>query len=87
MNYLNHTDEMLERIQANQLLIIIDQANKNKKWALSKIKQIENDALFSIKPTQESIEDFKALQLHIELAVQATEFAQSELKEIGFYLN
>lgn len=87
MNYLNHTDEMLERIQANQLLIIIDQANKNKKWALIKIKQIENDALFSIKPTQESIEDFKALQSHIELAVQATEFAQSELKEIGFYLN
>jgi hypothetical protein len=87
MNYLKHTDEVLERIQANQLLVIISQANNNKKWALDQIKRIENDALFSIKPTQESMDDFKALHIHIEFAAEALKFAKDELKEIGFYLN
>ena len=89
MNYDKHTDEVLERLQAHQILEILNTANQSIGKALESIQELEHNATMylDLRPTQEIVDDMNALQLHLHFLQSAKTFAKEEIKEIGFYLN
>jgi hypothetical protein len=89
MNIAKHTDEMLERIQAHQLMDIIKVANDGINKALAETQALENDAtsFLDMRPTDDIMADMASLQFHKALCEDAKRFAIDELQEIGYYLN
>ena len=89
MDYDKHTDEVLERLQAHQILEILDTANQSIVKALESIQELEHNATMylDLRPTQEIVDDMNALHLHLHFLQSAKTFAKEEIKEIGFYLN
>lgn len=89
MDYDKHTDEVLERLQAHQILEILNTANQSISKALESIQELEHNATMylDLRPTQEIVDDMNALQLHLHFLQSAKTFAKEEIKEIGFYLN
>jgi len=89
MDYNKHTDEVLERIQAHQILDILSTANKSIDQALKQIQELEHNSMMflDMRPTREIMDDIKALHLHLHFLQSAKNFAKNEVQEIGFYLN
>jgi hypothetical protein len=89
MDYNKHTNEILERIQAHQILDILSTANKSIDQALKQIKELEYNSIMFIdmRPTREIMDDINALHLHLHFLDSAKSFAKNEIHEIGFYLN
>lgn len=89
MDYEKHTDEVLERLQAHQILEILNTANQSIGKALESIQELEHNATMylDLRPTQEIVDDMNALQLHLHFLQSAKTFAKQEIQEIGFYLN
>jgi len=89
MDYEKHTDEVLERLQAHQILEILNTANQSIDKALESIQELEHNATMylDLRPTQEITDDMNALHLHLHFLQSAKTFAKQEIQEIGFYLN
>ena len=89
MDYNKHTDEVLERLQAHQILEILNTANQSIVKALESIQELEHNATMylDLRPTQEIVDDMNALHLHLHFLQSAKTFAKQEIQEIGFYLN
>ena len=89
MDYEKHTDEVLERLQAHQILEILNTANQSIVKALESIQELEHNATMylDLRPTQEIVDDMNALHLHLHFLQSAKTFAKQEIQEIGFYLN
>jgi len=89
MDYNKHTNEILERIQAHQILDILSTSNKSIKQALEQIKELEYNSIMFIdmRPTMEIMDDINALHLHLHFLQSAKNFAKNEIHKIGFYLN
>jgi len=89
MDYEKHTDEVLERLQAHQILEVLNTANQSIVKALESIQELEHNATMylDLRPTQEIVDDMNALHLHLHFLQSARTFAKQEIKEIGFYLN
>lgn len=89
MDYDKHTDEVLERLQAHQILEILNTANQSIVKALESIQELEHNATMylDLRPTQEIVDDMNALHLHLHFLQSAKTFAKQEIQEIGFYLN
>ena len=89
MDYNKHTDEVLERLQAHQILEILSTANQSIDKALESIQELEHNATMylDLRPTQEIVDDMNALHLHLHFLQSAKTFAKQEIQEIGFYLN
>ena len=88
-DYNTLSDELLEIVQAHQLLDIIQTANNNINMAIVTTKRIEHDALnfLDCRDTDEIVNDLEELQSHIEFNLKAISFARNEIKEIGYHLN
>ena len=84
-----HTDEVLERIQAHQILEILATANQSIDKALAQIQELEyNSMMFlDLRSTREIMDDINAIHLRLHFLQSAKNFAKQEIKEIGFYLN
>ena len=84
-----HTDEVLERIQAHQIMEILTTAEHSIEQALKQIQELEyNSMMFlDMRPTREIMDDINAIHLHLHFLQSAKNFAKQEIKEIGFYLN
>ena len=89
MDYNKHTDEVLERLQAHQILEILSTTNQSISKALESIQELEHNATMylDLRPTQEIVDDMNALHLHLHFLQSAKTFAKQEIQEIGFYLN
>jgi hypothetical protein len=89
MDYNKHTDEVLERLQAQQVLEILAMANKSISHALTQIQELEHNSMMylDMRPTREIMDDINALHLHLHFLDSAKSFAKNEIHEIGFYLN
>jgi hypothetical protein len=89
MDYNKHTDEVLERLQAQQILEILATANKSITQALVSIQELEHNSMMylDLRSTQQIMDDINALHLHLHFLQSAKTFAKDEIKEIGFYLN
>jgi hypothetical protein len=89
MDYNKHTDEVLERLQAQQILEILATANKSITQALASIQELEHNSMMylDMRPTQQIMDDINALHLHLHFLQSAKTFAKNEIQEIGFYLN
>ena len=89
MDYDKHTDEVLERLQAQQVLGILDMANQSINQALASIQELEHNSMMylDLRPTQQIMDDINALHLHLHFLDSAKSFAKKEIHEIGFYLN
>ena len=89
MDYDKHTNEVLERLQAQQILEILATANKSITQALASIQELEHNSMMylDLRPTQQIMDDINALHLHLHFLQSAKTFAKDEIKEIGFYLN
>ena len=89
MDYEKHTDEVLERLQAQQILGILDMANQSINQALASIQELEHNSMMylDLRPTQQIMDDINALHLHLHFLDSAKSFAKNEIHEIGFYLN
>lgn len=89
MDYNKHTDEVLERLQAQQVLGILDMANQSINQALASIQELEHNSMMylDMRPTREIMDDINALHLHLHFLDSAKSFAKNEIHEIGFYLN
>ena len=89
MDYNKHTDEVLERLQAQQVLGILDMANQSINQALASIQELEHNSMMylDLRPTQQIMDDINALHLHLHFLDSAKSFAKNEIHEIGFYLN
>ena len=89
MDYEKHTDEVLERLQAHQILEILNMTNQSIGKALESIQELEHNATMylDLRPTQEITDDMNALHLHLHFLQSAKTFAKQEIQEIGFYLN
>lgn len=89
MDYNKHTDEVLERLQAHQVLEILAMANKSISQALTQIQELEHNSMMylDMRPTREIMDDINALHLHLHFLDSAKSFAKNEIHEIGFYLN
>lgn len=89
MDYNKHTDEVLERLQAQQVLGILDMANQSINQALTSIQELEHNSMMylDMRPTREIMDDINALHLHLHFLQSAKTFAKDEIHEIGFYLN
>ena len=89
MDYDKHTDEVLERIQAHQILEILATANQSIDKALAQIQELEHNSMMflDLRPTREIMDDINALHLHLHVLQSAKNFARNEVQEIGFYLN
>ena len=84
-----HTDEVLERIQAHQIMEILATAENSIEKALKQIQELEyNSIMFlDMRPTREIMDDINAIHLHLHFLQSTKNFAKQEIKEIGFYLN
>ena len=89
MDYDKHTNEVLERLQAHQILEILATANKSITQALASIQELEHNSMMylDMRPTQQIMDDINALHLHLHVLQSAKTFAKNEIQEIGFYLN
>jgi hypothetical protein len=89
MDYDKHTDEVLERIQAHQILEILATTNQSIDKALAQIQELEHNSMMflDLRPTREIMDDINALHLHLHFLQSAKNFAKNEVQEIGFYLN
>ena len=89
MDYEKHTDEVLERLQAHQILEILNTANQSIGKALESIQELEHNTTMylDLRPTQEIVDDMNDLHLHLHFLQSAKTFAKQEIQEIGFYLN
>jgi hypothetical protein len=89
MDYNKHTDEVLERLQAHQVLEILAMANQSISQALTQIQELEHNSMMylDMRPTREIMDDINALHLHLHFLDSAKSFAKNEIHEIGFYLN
>ena len=84
-----HTDEVLERIQAHQIMEILATAEHSIEQALKQVQELEyNSMMFlDMRSTREIMDDINAIHLHLHFLQSAKNFAKHEIKEIGFYLN
>ena len=89
MDYDKHTDEVLERLQAHQVLEILAMANQSISQVLTQIQELEHNSMMylDMRPTREIMDDINALHLHLHFLDSAKSFAKNEIHEIGFYLN
>ena len=89
MDYDKHTNEVLERLQAHQILEILATANKSITQALVSIQELEHNSMMylDMRPTQQIMDDINTLHLHLHFLQSAKTFAKNEIQEIGFYLN
>jgi len=89
MDYDKHTNEVLERLQAHQILEVLNTANQAINKALTAIQELEHNATMylDLRPTREIMDDINALHLHLHFVQSAKTFAKNEIQEIGFYLN
>ena len=89
MNIAKHTLEVIERIQAHELMSIIMIANASIAEAVEQSRALENDAtsFLDVRPTENIIKTMSMIQAHQTLCEDAKQFAVSELQEIGYYLN
>jgi phage tail sheath gpL-like len=88
-DYSKLSDELLEIVQAHQLLDIIHTANNNISAAIVTTKQIEHDVtnFLDCRNTGDVMDDLEVLQSHIDFNFKAIKFARKEIKEIGYHLN
>ena len=89
MNIAKHTLEVIERIQAHELMSIIMTANASITEAVEQSRALENDAtsFLDLRPTEDIIRTMSMIQAHQTICEDAKQFAISELQEIGYYLN
>lgn len=89
MNIAKHTLEVIERIQAHELMSIIMIANTSIAEAVEQSRALENDAtsFLDMRPTENIIKTMSMIQAHQTLCEDAKQFAIDELREIGHYLN
>jgi hypothetical protein len=89
MNIAKHTLEVIERIQAHELMSIIMTANASITEAVEQSRALENDAtsFLDLRPTEDIIRTMSMIQAHQTICEDAKQFAVSELQEIGYYLN
>jgi hypothetical protein len=89
MNIAKHTTEVIERIQAHELMSIIMTANTGIEGAVEQSRALEDEAtsFLDMRSTDEIMADMVSLQLHKTICEEAKRFAVDELREIGYYLN
>jgi hypothetical protein len=89
MNIAKHTLEVIERIQAHELMSIIMTANTSIDEAVEQSRALENDAtsFLDMRPTDDIMRVMSMIQAHQTICEEAKRFAIDELREIGYYLN
>jgi hypothetical protein len=89
MNIAKHTLEVIERIQAHELMSIIMTANTSIDEAVEQSRALENDAtsFLDMRPIEDIMRVMSMIQAHQTICEEAKRFAVDELQEIGYYLN
>jgi len=89
MNIAKHTLEVIERIQAHELMSIIMTANTSINEAVEQSRALENEttSLLDMRPTEDIMRAMSMIQAHQTICEEAKRFAVDELQEIGYYLN
>jgi hypothetical protein len=89
MNIAKHTLEVIERIQAHELMSIIMTANASIAEAVEQSRALENEAtsFLDARPTEDIMKTMFMIQAHQTICEDAKQFAIDELQEIGYYLN
>lgn len=89
MNIAKHTLEVIERIQAHELMSIIMTANTSINEAVEQSRALENEAtsFLDMRPTEDIMRVMSMIQAHQTICEEAKRFAVDELQEIGYYLN
>ena len=89
MNIAKHTLEVIERIQAHELMSIIMTANTSLTEAVEQSRALENEAtsFLDMRPTEDIMRVMSMIQAHQTICEEAKRFAVDELQEIGYYLN
>ena len=89
MNIAKHTLEVIERIQAHELMSIIMTANASIAEAVEQSRALENEAtsFLDMRPTEDIMRTMSMIQAHQTICEDAKRFAVDELREIGYYLN
>ncbi len=89
MNIAKHTLEVIERIQAHELMSIIMTANTSITEAVEQSRALENEAtsFLDMRPTEDIMRVMSMIQAHQTICEEAKRFAVDELQEIGYYLN
>ncbi len=89
MNIAKHTTEVIERIQAHELMSIIMTANTGINEAIEQSRALENEAtsFLDLRPTEDIMRTMSMIQAHQTICEEAKRFAVDELREIGYYLN
>ncbi len=89
MNIAKHTLEVIERIQAHELMSIIMTANASITEAVEQSRALENEAtsFLDMRPTEDIMRVMSMIQAHQTICEEAKRFAVDELQEIGYYLN
>jgi hypothetical protein len=89
MNLEKHTLEVIERIQAHELMSIIMTANTSINEAVEQSRALENEAtsFLDMRPTEDIMRVMSMIQAHQTICEEAKRFAVDELQEIGYYLN
>jgi hypothetical protein len=89
MNIAKHTLEVIERIQAHELMSIIMTADTGIAESIEQSRALEDEAtsFLDMRPTEEIMKTMSMIQAHQTLCEEAKRFAVDELQEIGYYLN
>jgi hypothetical protein len=89
MNIVKHTLEVIERIQAHELMSIIMAANTGIAESVEQSRALENEAtsFLDMRPTEDIMKVMSMIQAHQTICEDARRFAIDELREIGYYLN
>lgn len=89
MNIVKHTTEVIERIQAHELMSIIMTANTGINEAIEQSRALEDEAtsFLDLRPTEDIMRTMSMIQAHQTICEEAKRFAVDELREIGYYLN
>jgi hypothetical protein len=89
MNIAKHTLEVIERIQAHELMSIIMTANYSINEAVEQSRALENEvtSFLDMRPTEDIMRVMSMIQAHQTICEEAKRFAVDELQEIGYYLN
>jgi hypothetical protein len=89
MNIAKHTLEVIERIQAHELMSIIMTANYSINEAIEQSRALENEvtSFLDMRPTEDIMRVMSMIQAHQMVCEEAKRFAVDELREIGYYLN
>lgn len=89
MNIAKHTLEVIERIQAHELMSIIMTANTSINEAVEQSRALENEttSFLDMRSTEDIMRVMSMIQAHQTICEEAKRFAIDELQEIGYYLN